>query len=138
MDDKQTFTPSLGKSAEAKTTVTEHNTANAVGSGLAPVFSTPMMIALMEEAACNVLSDLLADGQSSVGTYIETSHLSASPLGLEITATATIIAAEGRSVEFEVSAKDSFGTIGKGKHKRAIIDMERFLAKALEKQAKEG
>ena len=80
----------LGKTASVTVTVDSSNTAKAVGSGSLDVFATPMMIALMEHAACEVLAGALDDGQTSVGTYISANHTAASPIGAKITATATI------------------------------------------------
>ncbi|MCL2398519.1 MAG: thioesterase family protein [Defluviitaleaceae bacterium] len=119
----------IGKTATATTTVKDTNTAKAVGSGNLDVFSTPMMIALMEEAACNVLANSLEPGQSSVGTQISIDHTAASPLNSNITATATITGIEGRKVTFDISAKDDKSEIGKGTHTRFIVDAERFMAK---------
>lgn len=120
----------LGKSASVTTTVTEANTAKAVGSGSLDVFATPMMIALMEQAACECLADTLADGQTSVGTQISVEHTTASMIGAKITAIATIEYVFGRKVELIVTASDGAGEIGKGKHTRIIVDEERFMTKA--------
>jgi len=118
---------SVGKTATATTTVKDTNTAKAVGSGNLDVFSTPMMVALMEQAACECLADILEPGQSSVGTQISVMHTAASPLGAIITATATIEQLDGRKVEFSISAKDNNGEIGNGKHARAIINAKKFM-----------
>jgi len=117
----------VGDTASAKTIVTEDNTAKAVKSGDLPVFSTPMMIALMEEAACNCLK--LKQGESSVGTNISVEHKAASKIGAEITATATIIEIDGRKVTFNISAKDENNIIGEGSHVRYIVDVDRFMSK---------
>ena len=93
------------------------------------VFATPMMIALMEQAACKCLEEGLGPGQTSVGTEISASHTAASPLGAEITATATIESIIGRKIGFAVSARDQSGEIGNGKHARVIVDAERFMEK---------
>jgi len=122
----------LGKTASVSTTVNDSNTAKAVGSGSLDVFATPMMIALMERAACECLADCLGPGQTSVGTEINISHTAASPLGAEITANATIEFVFGRKIEFKVSASDDKHEIGSGKHTRSIVDTERFMAKAQE------
>jgi predicted thioesterase len=119
----------LGKTATAETIVTEHNTAKAVGSGSLDVFATPMMIALMESAACKCLSDALDVGQTSVGTHITVDHTAASPIGMKITATATIAFVHGRAITFEVAACDGTGEIGKGTHNRVIVDAEKFEAR---------
>ena len=116
-----------GQTATATTVVTEKNTAKAVGSGNLDVFSTPMMIALMEQAACKCLN--LEPGQSSVGTQINVAHTAASPLGATITAAATITQVEGRKVSFTITAHDDKNQIGNGTHERFIIDAERFMSK---------
>ena len=118
---------SLGKSASVSDVVSEKNTASAVWSGSLDVFATPMMIALMERAACECLADGLDTGETSVGTEVNVSHTAASPLGMEVTATATIEFVFGRKVEFVVTASDSSGEIGKGRHSRVIVDKDRFL-----------
>jgi len=121
----------LGKTATVRTTVTEQYTAAAVCSGSLDVFATPMMIALMEQAACAALADALEPGQASVGTQISVAHTAASPLGAEVTAAATIESVFGRRIEFSVTAGDGAGEIGSGKHTRVIVDGERLQAKAL-------
>jgi RimJ/RimL family protein N-acetyltransferase/predicted thioesterase len=118
----------IGKTATTTTIVSENNTAKAVGSGSLNVFATPMLIALMERAACECLA--LDNGQTSVGTAINIEHTAASPLGAEITSTATITAVDGRKIEFEVAASDNKGEIGRGTHTRFIVDGERFMTKA--------
>jgi len=119
-----------GKSATVSARVNENNTARAVGSGSLDVFATPMMIALMEKAACEALCGALEIGQTSVGAQISVSHTAASPLGSEISATATITSVNGRKVEFEVNASDEMGEIGNGTHTRVVVDEVKFMAKA--------
>ena len=122
----------VGKTGNATTVVTENNTAKAVGSGDLQVFSTPMMIALMEQAACDCLF-ALEDDKSSVGTQISVAHTAASSIGANIFATATVLEIEGRRVSFSVVAhegeKENPKEIGKGTHERFIIDTERFMNK---------
>lgn len=120
----------IGKTAAAETTVTDGNTALAVGSGSLPVFATPMLLALMEKAAAGALIDCLDDGQTSVGISVNIQHTAASLVGAVITATAEIAGVSGRSVEFAVTAKDKAGEIGSGTHTRVIVDTKRFTAKA--------
>lgn len=122
-----------GTKATATTTVTATNTAKTVGSGNLEVFATPMMIALMEEAACNALANHLEPGQSSVGTEVAISHTAPSRLGATITATAIIEEIDKRRVVFSVSASDDAGEIGAGRHIRFIIDAEKFMDKVAER-----
>ena len=123
----------IGIKGRAETTVTQKNTAMAMGSGLAPVFATPAMVALMEEAAASSLTPYLEDGQGSVGIHLDVSHESATPPGLKVWAESEVIAVDGKQITFSVSAYDETGRIGSGKHTRALIDEARFLAKAQKK-----
>jgi fluoroacetyl-CoA thioesterase len=124
-----------GLVGEAQTIVVPENTAQHVGSGSFAVFATPSMIALMERAAVNTLAPLLPAGWQTVGVHVDVRHLAATPLGLTVTARAELLAIEGRRLSFRVSAHDGVETIGEGQHERALIDLERFQAKASAKQA---
>ena len=126
----------VGAKGRAETVVTEHNTANAVGSGLVPVFATPYMIALMENAAVNALTPYMEENQGSVGTHLDVSHDAATPIGMKVWAEAEVTAVDGKALTFSVTAYDEAGVIGKGTHNRFIITVDRFLAKAEKK--KEG
>ncbi|NLP26453.1 MAG: thioesterase family protein [Clostridiales bacterium] len=123
---KQLNNITIGK---ANTIVDKNNTANAVGSGSLEVFATPMMVALMEKAAVNALVDFLDEGETTVGTGINITHVSASPIGIEITATAEVIDVKGREITFKLSVSDSVGLIGEGTHTRFVVDAERFQSK---------
>ena len=73
----------VGLKGRAETVVVYENTAAAVGSGLVPVFATPYMLALMENAAVNALTPHLAEGEGSVGTHLDVSHDAATPIGMK-------------------------------------------------------
>jgi len=118
-----------GKTGTATTVVTDKNTAKTVKSGSLDVFATPMMVALMEEAACNALEKSLEPGQTSVGTEVNIKHIAASPLGANITATAEITQNEGRKITFLLRASEGEKEIGSGTHVRFIVDAEKFMQK---------
>lgn len=120
----------VGLKSRAEVLVNGSNTANAVGSGLVPVFSTPSMIALMENAAVRAIQGRLAEGESSVGTHMDISHDAPTPVGLKVWAEAEVTAVDGRRVTFSVTAYDEKGPIGGGTHERAIIRVDKFLAKS--------
>jgi fluoroacetyl-CoA thioesterase len=109
------------------------NTAAALGSGDVPVFGTPALVALAEQAAVRALAGRLKEGETTVGTWIEVSHLAATPVGIEVRAEAELTAIEGRQLTFAVRAYDSHERIGEGKHHRIIVRRERFLLKIGEK-----
>ena len=121
----------LGTKCRLEQTVTQELTASAVGSGALPVFGTPFMAAMMENAAMTALQPFLEEGQGSVGTHLDIRHDSPTPVGMKVFAEAEItnLSENGRMVDFQVSAWDEKGPIGKGTHTRAIIQNERFLAK---------
>lgn len=119
----------IGLKGRSETTVTEQNTANAIGSGLVPVFATPYMIALMENAAANSLLPYLADDEGSVGTQLNVAHTSATPVGMKVWAETVVTSVDGKRITFDVAAFDEVGEIGCGTHERFIIKPERFLTK---------
>lgn len=107
-------------------TVAENETAEILGSGGLPVFSTPSMICLMELASYRLAE---SKGYQTVGTKVNISHLRACRPGTLLTATAEVIEVQGRRVEFTVKVEDATGVIGEGCHQRYVIDPERFMAK---------
>ena len=125
----------VGMKGRAETVVTQNNTAQAVGSGLVPVFATPYMIALMENAAVNAVQARLAPDEGTVGTRLDVTHDAATPIGMRVWAEAEVTAVEGRKLTFAVTAWDEAEKIGGGTHERFIIKPERFLAKAESKKA---
>ncbi|MFI3302862.1 MAG: thioesterase family protein [Rikenellaceae bacterium] len=118
-----------GLSAQSTTVVSEENTAMKLGSGDLAVFATPAMIALMENAAMKAVAAALPEGSTTVGTEMNASHIKASGLGAQITATAVVAEVEGRKITLNVGARDEAGLIGEGVHTRFIVDREKFMAK---------
>ena len=119
---------------KAENIVNTSNTAKSVASGTLEVFSTPMMIALMENAAINAIE--LPEEQSSVGTSIDIKHIAATPVGMKVWAEAEVVEVEGRKIVFKVEAYDEVEKIGEGRHERYIIDIKKFLTKANSKLGK--
>lgn len=115
--------------------VDDDSTAKAVGSGGLDVYATPMMIARMEEAAYTLTEEHLPEGYTSVGILMNVAHTSATPCGMEVSATAKLVKVEGRKLTFEVKAADEAGEIGKGIHERFIVESQRFQQKTNSKNA---
>ncbi|AWB91562.1 thioesterase family protein [Aeromicrobium chenweiae] len=115
-------------SASVTHTVTTADTAAALGSGDLDVLATPRVLAWLEEATCAAL-DLPVD-RTSVGTRVEIEHLAASPVGAEVTATATVVHTDGRLIRFQVVAQDASGALlASGEVRRVVVDRERFLSR---------
>lgn len=119
----------LGMTGEATTTVVHENTAAHVGAGGVEVFGTPMMIALMENAAWRAVADKLEEGYVTVGTLVNVRHLAATPLGQKVRATAELVEIDRRRLVFKVEAFDEQQKIGEGIHERFIVHLDRFLKK---------
>jgi fluoroacetyl-CoA thioesterase len=125
----------IGLVGKVSVNVTPEMTAKHMGSGAVQVFATPEMVRLMEKAAVAALRDHLAPGQESVGTLVNVRRLASTPLGATVTARAELVGVDGRRLTFNVSASDGVDTIGEGTHERALIDVERFQARAEAKRA---
>ena len=123
----------VGLKGRAETVVNESNTAQAACSGALPVFGTPFMCALMEEAAWKSIAPHLEAGQSTVGTRLNVSHDSATPVGMKVWAESEVTQVDGKRLVLKVAAYDERGPIGQGTHERFIITNERFLAKTANK-----
>lgn len=123
----------IGLKGQAATLVEREDTAQEVGSGSLLVYATPCMVALMEGAACDAIAEYLPEDKTSVGTMLNISHLSATPVGLEVSAEAELTAVEGSKLTFKVSAYDEAGLIGEGTHERFIVSTQRFLDKTYSK-----
>ena len=123
-----------GIKGSASEIVTNEKTAVAVGSGGLSVYATPAMIALMEKSAYESVQSLLEEGSGTVGTLMNIQHISATPVGMKVTAESELIAIEGRKLTFKVTAFDEVGKIGEGIHERFIINNEKFQAKTNSKK----
>jgi fluoroacetyl-CoA thioesterase len=93
---------------------------------LPPVFATPVMVLVMENAALNAIKPYLDAGESAVGTAVDVRHLAPTPSGHDVTAEAEVVATDGRQIKFKVSARDEKEEIGNGTHERIVIDLPRF------------
>lgn len=123
----------IGLTHRSSAIVSAETTANHIGSGDMAVWATPAMLALMENAAMLAVRDALAEGQTTVGGHIESSHLRPSPVGASVYAIAELTAMEGRKLHFRIAAyqQTTNGDIllGEGTHLRFIVEREKFLAK---------
>ena len=123
----------VGMKGEVSSFVEREDTAREVGSGDLLVYATPCMAALMEGAACEAIAEALSDSQTTVGTLLNIEHLSATPVGMDVRAEALVTAVDGKVITFEVHAFDEAGEIGKGIHKRAIVNAQKFLERTYDK-----
>lgn len=90
------------------------------------MFATAMMVGFMEQTCIQALRPYLDEGQRTVGTHVDMSHVAATPVGMEVEACIELVEIQGKAVTFKVACRDAAGLIGEGLHRRAIIDLQRF------------
>ena len=113
-------------------TVTDDDTAAALGSGSLPVLATPRLLAWCEAATCAALEESLPEGATSVGTRVEIEHVGASAVGQDVEVTASSSYVDGRLHRFTVAARHLGGNgkvVGTGEITRVVVDAERFLSR---------
>ena len=125
------ITIEIGLKYTSELTVTDAVTAVKVGSGDMPVLATPMMMALMENAAMLAVRDALPEGCTTVGGHIESSHLKPSRVGDVVRAEAEVTKVDGKKIVFKVSAYSGDTLLGEGTHLRFIVDRDKFMSKVL-------
>ncbi len=123
----------VGMRGETSNLVEREDTALEVGSGSLLVYATPCMAALMEAAACEAIEKGLSEGETTVGIELNLKHIAATPVGLEVRATAEVAAVDGKIISFSIEAFDEAGKIGEATHKRALVNSQRFLEKTYQK-----
>lgn len=109
--------------------VTPEMSAARVGSGLVDVFATPMLVALVEQTCYESVLPHLDEGQGTVGTLVNVTHVSATPIGKRVWCDSELTEVDRRRLVFSIKAYDECGLIGEGTHERFIIDTAKFMHK---------
>jgi fluoroacetyl-CoA thioesterase len=115
-----------GLKGSAQILVGVEHTAPSIGSGKVPVLGTPIMINVIEAAALAAIEHLLPAGHQSLGIHLDVRHFAATPIGMHVTATAELLAVDGRTLSFRVEARDEKEPIGGGSHQRVVVNVARF------------
>lgn len=127
----------IGSQAVHQHVVQPSDTAAEWGNEL-PVLATPVLLWLAEITAMRALETALEDGEMTVGyQHTDAQHLAATPAGWTVTLHATLVAADGKLLTFEIEARDAHDVVYRGTHVRAVVDRDRFLAR-FEKKAAAG
>ncbi|WP_431884935.1 thioesterase family protein [Micromonospora wenchangensis] len=120
-----------GLTARVELTATDTDTAAAVGSGDVPVLATPRVLALAEAATVAATAPGMPAGSTTVGVRVELAHLAATPVGRTVVAHARLVEADGRRLLFTVTVTDGDTTVASGRVERALVDRQRFVARAV-------
>ncbi|MEU5963538.1 hotdog domain-containing protein [Micromonospora parva] len=119
-----------GVTAQVELTVTDADTAQAVGSGDVPVLGTPRVLALAEAATIAATATGMPPGSTTVGTRVELEHLAPTVVGRTVRAQALLAAVDGRRLSFEVTVSDGDQTVARGRVERILVDRARFVERA--------
>ncbi|MEU4569548.1 hotdog domain-containing protein [Micromonospora sp. NPDC023956] len=125
---EQTVTPGLR--ARVELTVTDADTAQAVGSGDVPVLGTPRVLALAEAATVAATARHLPPGTTTVGVRVELEHRTPTPVGRTVFAEARLDEVDGRRLVFVVTVDDGGETVALGRVERVLLDRQRFVERA--------
>lgn len=124
----------IGQTATREAVVSKDMLAVSVGSGSVEVLATPMVAALLEGAAADLVQAGLEEPYTTVGSSITVEHLCPTAEGVSVRAVATLTGMEGRSYEFTLEAFDNAGLVAKGTHTRVSVKRESFARKAAERK----
>ena len=130
--------PELDSVATADVIVSDGDLASAIAfdaeDKFPPVFATARMVALMEVASSRILRPHLEEDELSVGVAVDVLHTAATPPGARVVATARYVGLDGKLFVFEVTASDDAGEVGRGTHRRAVIQTSRLMAGAAKRK----
>ena len=122
-----------GMALETSQEVSPERSAPHMGSGALSVYATPAMGAFVEQACCQLIDPLLPKETTSVGVEIRIRHLAPTPVGRTVYARVEVTSADGSLIDFHAQLRDDFELIGTAEHRRAIVDIDRFLRRVEEK-----
>jgi fluoroacetyl-CoA thioesterase len=120
----------VGAAIQVRLTVTDADTAQAVGSGDVPVLGTPRVLALVEAATVAATANRLPTGTTTVGTRVELDHRAPTPVGRTVVAEARLAKADGRRLTFDVIVRDGDTVVADGRVERILVDRQRFVERA--------
>ncbi len=124
-----------GVSATRRITVDEERSVGLLGPGL-EVYATPAMVRDIEIVSHDLIVEHLDEGEESVGTHISVDHLGATPLGMPVDITVTVVEVDGRRLRLDIDVKDALEQVGRGRHDRFVVDIEKQKARLEAKLAK--
>jgi fluoroacetyl-CoA thioesterase len=119
-----------GLAARVELTVTDSDTAQAMGSGDVPVLATPRVLALAEAATVAATATRIAPGSTTVGTRAELDHKAPTAVGRTVVAEARLAKVDGRRLLFEVVVTEAGATVAEARVERVVVERQRFLSKA--------
>ena len=124
-----------GISAARRIEVDETRTIDFLGEALR-IYSTPSLLLDIEQHCRDLILRHLDKAEDTVGIRIELDHMGATPLGMAVDITATVIEVQGRRITLQVEVSDSLEAVAKAKHVRFVIDVAKQVRRIEEKASK--
>ena len=124
-----------GVSATRRITVDQERSVGLLGPGL-EVYATPAMVRDIEIVSHDLIAEHLEESEESVGTHISVDHLGATPLGMSVDITVTVVEVDGRRLRLDAEVRDALEQVGRGRHDRFVVDIEKQKARLKAKLAK--
>lgn len=118
----------LGLVFQKKRVVRRDDCITFLGADVRPSLATPSMIRWMEYCCRDGILPHLEDGKDTVGVKVSVEHLAPTPMGQEVTYTATVTEIDRRRLTMAVEASDGTQVVGKGTHVRFVVNVDRFAA----------
>lgn len=128
----------LGLTGRLDLVVAPEHTADTWKNAGVAVLATPMLCYWVEAACSLAIQVALSDGEATLGTKLSIEHLRATPVGMRVGVTATLVGVEGRRLTFECEAHDEVEPIARATHERFVVDLERFLRSVSAKSVATG
>lgn len=125
--------PRTGTVGEERFVVGEQHLIDFAHDGMPRILCTPWLIWFLEHAARRAMLPLLEPGESTVGVALNIEHTAATPLGATVGCRARVIYADGRTIAFQLEARDEHEVIARGTHKLRVIDAHRLARKVAAK-----
>jgi predicted thioesterase len=122
-----------GLKTEATQKVTPELTATHIGSGSLSVYATPAMASFVEHTCASMVSELLPEGQTTVGVEIHLRHLAPTPVNSVVQIRAEVVFVDNNLISFNAQIFDEVELVGEAEHRRAVIEIDRFLKRVDDK-----
>ena len=115
-----------GRTYQSQTRVEEWMTAEKASNKGVAVLSTPMLLQLVEEAAMQCVAPVLDADEITLGTHVDLTHVSPTPVGLIVRTEVEVLKVDGRRIEYAFTAFDEREKIAEGTHERYVTSREKF------------
>ena len=117
-------TLSIGLQVTKKIKINRERTVGFMGEK-GRVYGTPSMVEDIEYTCHELIQSHLNENENSVGTHVSVDHMGATLEGDTVEVNVTVVSIDRRTISFEAEVKDTLEIVGRGKHNRFVVDMNK-------------